>query len=176
MMYNVAMRQVMDETVIRRALVRIAHEIVEQNKKMSSIVLIGVNNKGEYLAKLLCEQLKLIEGKSISWCGFDTTYFRDDVDARNLSPDTLLVNVVNKTVILVDDMLSTGRTARAAIDGVMHFGRPKAIQLVALIDCGKRELPIRADYVGKNIPVAIGEKVVIKLQTKDNSDGVYIKG
>jgi len=165
----------MDKPSIKRAITKVAYEIIEQNQNVKDLVLVGVNNKGGYLAGQLSDCIKASCGKVIPWCGFDITYFRDDVDSRNLSPDTLLVSVINKTVIIVDDLLNSGRTTRAAIDGIMYYGRPKAIQLAVLIDCGHRELPIRPDFVGKHIPVAKNEKAIVKLEQKDDNDGVFLK-
>lgn len=170
----------MDNMALNRALMRISHEISEKNKGISDIVLVGIKRRGECLAKILQQNLLQIEGITVPCSSLDISYYRDDLEkiAENpiLNHDLLSVSVANKTVVLVDDVIYTGRTARAAIEAIFSFGRPKAIQLAVLIDRGHRELPIRPDYVGKNIPTSHSEKVEVRLTEYDGETGVYLMG
>lgn len=168
------MKQIMDERAIKRCLHRISKDIINRNSKCEDLVLIGIKTKGVNIAERLADYISSYIGRNIPWCGFDVTYYRDDVDTRNLRPSSLVVSVVNKTVVLIDDVISSGRTIRAAIDGIMANGRPKEIQLVVLIDKGLRKLPIQPDYVGRNIPTSKGDRIIIKLAYYDNSEGVYL--
>ncbi len=168
------MKQLMDDVALNRAITRISHEIIEKNKGVDNIVLVGIKTRGEFLAKRVADNLLKFEGVEVANCGFDISYYRDDIDNSNLSADILSVEVVGKTVILVDDVMYKGRTIRAAIDGVMHNGRPNSIQLAVVVDRGHRELPIRADYVGKNIPTSESERVVVKVSEIDDCEGVFI--
>ncbi|KMY53553.1 bifunctional pyrimidine regulatory protein PyrR uracil phosphoribosyltransferase [Bacillus sp. FJAT-27231] len=171
---------VMDEQAIRRALTRIAHEILERNKGIENCVLIGIKTRGIYLAQRLAERIKQIEGQEIPVGELDITLYRDDLSVKTESNDPevkgsdIPVNITNKVVILVDDVLYTGRTVRAALDAVMDIGRPSHIQMAVLIDRGHRELPIRADYIGKNIPSASSERIVVELEEVDDTDRVTI--
>ncbi|KAB7707989.1 bifunctional pyr operon transcriptional regulator/uracil phosphoribosyltransferase PyrR [Bacillus aerolatus] len=171
---------VMDEQAIRRALTRIAHEILEKNKGIENCVLVGIKTRGIYLAKRLAERIKQIEGQDIPVGDLDITLYRDDLSVKteNSDPEVkgsdIPVDITNKIVILVDDVLFTGRTVRAAMDAVMDIGRPSHIQMAALVDRGHRELPIRADYIGKNIPSASSERIVVALQEVDAMDRVTI--
>lgn len=171
---------VLDDQAIRRALTRIAHEIIEKNKGIENIVLVGIRTRGIYLANRLAERINQIEGKRIPVGDLDITLYRDDltkktVDSEPLVKGTHIENEIhNKKVILIDDVLYTGRTVRAALDAIIDIGRPSSIQLAVLVDRGHRELPIRADYVGKNIPTSSSEKIVVELKEVDQIDQVSI--
>ncbi|WP_078413409.1 bifunctional pyr operon transcriptional regulator/uracil phosphoribosyltransferase PyrR [Priestia abyssalis] len=171
---------VLDEQAVRRALTRIAHEIIERNKGIENCVLVGIKTRGIYLAKRLAERIEQIEGKSIAVGELDITLYRDDLTKVTNNEEPLVkgsdipVDINNKKVILVDDVLYTGRTVRAALDALMDIGRPGQIQLAVLVDRGHRELPVRADYVGKNIPTASSEKIVVQLAEVDKTDQVSI--
>ncbi|SFA46441.1 pyrimidine operon attenuation protein / uracil phosphoribosyltransferase [Parageobacillus thermantarcticus] len=171
---------VMDEQAIRRALTRIAHEIIERNKGVDDCVLIGIKTRGIYLAQRLAERIEQIEGKAIPVGELDITLYRDDLTVKTIDREPLVkgtnvpFDVTNKKVILTDDVLFTGRTVRAAMDAVMDLGRPAQIQLAVLVDRGHRELPIRADFVGKNIPTSSSELIVVELTEVDELDQVSI--
>ncbi|RSK53162.1 bifunctional pyr operon transcriptional regulator/uracil phosphoribosyltransferase PyrR [Bacillus canaveralius] len=171
---------VLDEQAIRRALTRIAHEIIEKNKGISDCILIGIKTRGIYIAKRLAERIEQIEGMAIAVGELDITLYRDDLTKKTADLEPLVkgshipVDITNKKVILVDDVLYTGRTVRAAMDALIDIGRPAAVQLAVLVDRGHRELPIRADYVGKNIPTASSEKIVVELKEVDQEDQVSI--
>lgn len=171
---------VLDEQAVRRALTRIAHEIIERNKGIENCVLVGIKTRGIYLAKRLAERIEQIEGKPIAVGELDITLYRDDLTKVTNNEEPLVkgsdipVDINNKKVILVDDVLYTGRTVRAALDALMDIGRPGQIQLAVLVDRGHRELPVRADYVGKNIPTASSEKIVVQLVEVDKTDQVSI--
>lgn len=169
---------ILDEQAIRRALTRISHEIVERNKGGDNLVLVGIKTRGVPLAKILQQNIKRIEDVDVPTGELDITLYRDDLKEKSLDPELLSahinVDITNKTVILVDDVLYTGRTVRAAMDAVMDIARPAQIQLAVLIDRGHRELPIRADYVGKNIPTSMRESIVVKLNETDNKNEVSI--
>ncbi|HWO77883.1 MAG TPA: bifunctional pyr operon transcriptional regulator/uracil phosphoribosyltransferase PyrR [Bacillus sp. (in: firmicutes)] len=172
--------QVMDAQAINRALTRIAHEIIEKNKGIDDCVLIGIKTRGIYLANRLAQKINHIEGKLIPVGELDITLYRDDLSEKTANHEPLVkgsdipVNIHQKKVILVDDVLYTGRTSRAALDALVDQGRPAIIQLAVLVDRGHRELPIRADYVGKNVPTSKSEKIVVKLNEVDNIDQVSI--
>lgn len=171
---------ILDEQAISRALTRIAHEIIERNKGIEECILVGIKTRGTFLAQRLAERITKIEGKPIKTGELDITLYRDDLSIKSASNEPLVQqvdithDVTNKKVILVDDVLFTGRTVRAAMDAVMDIGRPSQIQLAVLIDRGHRELPIRADYVGKNIPTSSSEKIVVKVTETDKIDAVTI--
>ncbi|EIJ81568.1 bifunctional pyrimidine regulatory protein PyrR uracil phosphoribosyltransferase [Bacillus methanolicus PB1] len=171
---------VLDGQAIRRALTRIAHEIIEKNKGVDNCVLVGIRTRGIYIAKRLGERITQIEGMDIPVGELDITLYRDDLTTRTVDRQPLVkgsdipVNITDKKVILVDDVLYTGRTVRAAMDALIDIGRPAAIQLAVLVDRGHRELPIRADYVGKNIPTSSSEKIVVELVESDKIDQVSI--
>ncbi|MCL6616423.1 bifunctional pyr operon transcriptional regulator/uracil phosphoribosyltransferase PyrR [Anoxybacillus ayderensis] len=171
---------VLDEQAIRRALTRIAHEIIERNKGIDDCVLVGIKTRGIYLAKRLAERIEQIEGTSIPVGELDITLYRDDLTVKTEDREPLVkgtdvpFSVTNQKVILVDDVLFTGRTVRAAMDAVMDLGRPAQIQLAVLVDRGHRELPIRADFVGKNIPTSSAEMIVVELKEVDDIDQVSI--
>ena len=170
--------QLMDEKAMARAITRISHEIIEKNKGIEDLVLVGVKTRGIPLAKR--EQLKIeqIEGKLLPVGDIDISRYRDDISERrvegNLSDDNTYFDIDKKTVVLIDDVLYTGRTVRAALDYIIDNGRPKAIQLAVLVDRGHRELPIRADYVGKNVPTSKNEFISVKLSEIDGEDSVTI--
>ena len=169
---------VLDAKTIQRALVRIAHEIVEKNKGAENMAVIGIQNRGAYLAERLAKLIEQIEGVEIPLGLMDITLYRDDVQTKLDQPlvqkTDILFDVVDKTIILVDDVLYTGRTVRAALDQIIDFGRPRSIQFAVLIDRGHRELPIRADYVGKNIPTAKDDRVKLKIKEVDGEDSVSV--
>ena len=169
---------VMDAKTIERALIRIAHEIVEKNKGAENMAVIGIKNRGEYLAQRVAKLIEKIEKVQIPVGLMDITLYRDDVQTKLEQPlvqkTEILFDVVEKVIILVDDVLFTGRTIRAALDQIIDFGRPECIQLAVLVDRGHRELPIRADYVGKNIPTSKEERVKVKIKEVDGEDSVSI--
>lgn len=170
--------EIMDENGMLRAITRISHEIIEKNKGVDDIVLIGIQRRGVPLAKMIRNKIKEVEGKTVPVGILDITFYRDDLSMLSEHPiingTEINFSIVNKKVILVDDVLYTGRTVRAAIDAVMDIGRPKVIQLAILIDRGHRELPIRADYVGKNVPTSKNELVSVKLFDIDKVNVVTI--
>ena len=170
--------EIMDESGIMRAVTRIAHEIIERNKGIQNVALIGIQRRGVPLAKLIAAQIRDVEGKEVPVGILDITFYRDDLSMLAEHP---VVNgteinfpVKGKIIVLVDDVIYTGRTARAAIDAVMDIGRPKMIQLAILVDRGHRELPIRPDYVGKNVPTSKAEVVNVKLYDIDKVNVVTI--
>ena len=166
------------EKAIKRSLIRISHEIIERNKGVENIVLIGVQRRGYPLAQRIADEIMSIEGVPVPVGSLDITFYRDDLmrfeESTNGKSINLGVDVQNKKVILVDDVLYTCRTVRAAMDAVIDAGRPKGIQLAVLIDRGHKELPIRADYVGKNIPTSREEKIAVHIVEVDNEDSVKI--
>ena len=170
--------KIMDETAINRALVRITHEIIERNQGVSQVILLGVKRRGEPLAEILYKNIEKFEGVSVPTGSIDITLHRDDLseeEKENLDSGCHFpCEIKDKTVIIVDDVMFTGRTARAAMEAVFKSGRPKAVQLAVLIDRGHRELPIRPDYVGKNVPTSKLEKVSVKLTKLDGETAVYI--
>ncbi|WP_138493200.1 bifunctional pyr operon transcriptional regulator/uracil phosphoribosyltransferase PyrR [Paenibacillus pinistramenti] len=171
-------RIIMDETAIRRALTRIAHEILEKNKGIEGCVLVGIVSRGVHLAQRLAARLEEIEGIAVPWGELDVTPYRDDRQSES-KPDSAGVlledlDVQGKKVILVDDVLFTGRTIRAAMDAIMDRGRPESIQLAVLADRGHRELPIRPDYVGKNVPTSREEEIEVLLNERDEADLVRL--
>jgi pyrimidine operon attenuation protein/uracil phosphoribosyltransferase len=169
---------VMDAKTIQRALVRIAHEIVEKNKGAENMAVIGIQNRGAYLAERVAKLIEQIEGVEVPLGLMDITLYRDDVQTKLDQPvvqkTDILFDVVDKTIILVDDVLYTGRTVRAALDQIIDFGRPRSIQFAVLVDRGHRELPIRADYVGKNIPTAKDDRVKLNIKEVDGEDSVSV--
>ena len=171
----------MDEKAIERALLRISHEIVEKNKGVAGIVLVGIKRRGVPLAERIKENIKNFEGVDVPVSSVDITLYRDDLEEDYDSPfirnSEVSVPIKDQRVILVDDVLYTGRTVRAALDAVTSNGRPKSIQLAVLIDRGHRELPIRADYVGKNVPTSKEEMIKVMLMEIDgrNTVDIYTK-
>lgn len=168
---------VMDEDEIERILVRMAHQILEQNKGCENLALVGILTRGDILARKLADIIYNIEGVRVPVGSLDISFYRDDASISNLPQlhgTDILFNIDNKTIVLVDDVLFTGRTIRAALDALMDFGRPARIQLAILIDRGHRELPIRADFVGKNIPSSLNENVRLRLKDIDGYSCVTI--
>ncbi|NGP44321.1 bifunctional pyr operon transcriptional regulator/uracil phosphoribosyltransferase PyrR [Bacillaceae bacterium SIJ1] len=171
---------VLDEKAIQRALTRIAHEIIERNKGVQSLVLIGIKTRGVYMVTRLADRIEKIEGIRPPVGEVDITMYRDDlsIKADNLEPKLkgtdIDTEINDKTVVLVDDVLYTGRTVRAAMDAIMDQGRPQYIQLAVLVDRGHRELPIRPDYIGKNIPTSNQEQIHVQLTEIDSLDQVSI--
>ena len=170
--------QIMDESAIRRALMRLSHEIVEKNKGAKNLVFVGIRRRGEPLSRLLRDNILGIEGVSVPCGSIDIKFYRDDLSILAESPEvakpSLPFDVTGRDVVLVDDVLYTGRTARAAIEAIFACGRPKTIQLAILVDRGHRELPIRADFVGKNLPTARTELVEVRVPEFDGETGVYL--
>ncbi|WP_275587810.1 bifunctional pyr operon transcriptional regulator/uracil phosphoribosyltransferase PyrR [Sporolactobacillus spathodeae] len=175
---NLDAKKIMDEKAVARALTRLAHEIIERNEGVESVVLIGIKTRGIYLADRLAQRIHNIEKRSVTVGELDITLYRDDLRQKKEDPEILgsdiPVSIEGKTVILCDDVLYTGRTARAAMDALMDIGRPQRIQLAVLVDRGHRELPIRPDYVGKNIPTAKNELISVRLDEADGEDSVLI--
>lgn len=171
-------KHILNADEMNRAIARIAHEILEKNKGSQDLVLIGIRTGGAFLAKRFQQKLKEIEGKEIPIGLLDITMYRDDLSEVGAQPDMKVTEIsfdVNgKKVILVDDVLFTGRTIRCALDAVIDFGRPESIQLAVLVDRGHRELPIKPDYIGKNIPTSKKEEVVVKFQEQDGADEVVV--
>lgn len=165
--------EIMDEAAIRRSLVRIAHEIIEKNKGTDNIALVGIKSRGVPLAKLIAENIEKIEGKNIFVGELDIKHYRDDLtevqELPEASPLDTIFDVTGKDIILVDDVLFTGRTVRAAIEAIFSIGRPSSIQLAILVDRGHRELPFRADYVGKNVPTSTSELISVQVPDYDKS-------
>jgi len=170
--------KIIDEIGMERTITRLAHEIVEKNKGAGNIVILGMRTRGEFLADRVHKKLEKIDRNNIPLGVLDVTLYRDDFRTRLKQPEVSVsdftFDISDKDVVLVDDVLYTGRTVRAALDAVMDLGRPKTIQLCVLVDRGHRELPIKADYVGKNIPTSINEEVKVKLAEIDNEDAVYL--
>jgi len=168
----------MDEAAVGRALVRITHEIIEKNKGCDNLCLIGIRRRGVPLAEILRENLFHVEGAEIPMGALDITMYRDDLTERTELPvvgaEAPGIEIQGKTVILVDDVIYTGRTVRAAIDALFRHGRPAAVQLAVLVDRGHRELPIRPDYVGKNVPTAKDEIIDVHVTEIDGDTGVYL--
>ena len=168
----------MDDKAIGRAITRISHEIIERNKGIEDIVLVGVKTRGVPIANRICKKIEQIEGTKISTGQIDITLYRDDLSQVDKDPvlngSNIDFDINNKIVVLVDDVLYTGRTVRSALDAIMDIGRPKSIQLAVLVDRGHRELPIRADYVGKNVPTSKTEIIAVNLSEIDSEDSVTI--
>src|SRR5690349_10416773 len=172
---------VMDADRIARTLTRIAHEIVERNKGVEDLALIGVRTRGVHIARRLARSLKEITGDSVPTGALDITLYRDDLMRHAVGPQPVIrrteipFSIDNRRILLVDDVLYTGRTTRAALDALIDFGRPRAIQLIVLVDRGHRELPIKADYVGKNLPTSLTQSVQVRLEEIDGRDEVEIQ-
>ncbi|MEQ8197981.1 MAG: bifunctional pyr operon transcriptional regulator/uracil phosphoribosyltransferase PyrR [Clostridiaceae bacterium] len=168
----------LDENAIRRSLLRISHEIIEKNKGVDDVVLIGIKRRGYPIAHRIAEQIKQIEGVDVPVGKVDITLYRDDLAEIGEVPEVykngIGIRIKDKKVIIVDDVLFTCRTVRAAIDAIIDYERPKSIQLAVLIDRGHKELPIRADYVGKNVPTSSSEIVAVKIKDIDKEDSVKI--
>ena len=169
-----ARKEIIDEITMKRAITRITYEIIERNKELDKLVLIGIKTRGVYLAKRIQERLQQLEGLEIPFGELDTRPFRDDKQTQEDTTE-IDIDITGKDVILVDDVLYTGRTIRAAIDGIVKLGRPARVQLAVLVDRGHRELPIRADYVGKNIPTGRDEEIIVQMSEHDGNDSILIK-
>lgn len=168
---------IMDAKAINRATVRIAHEIIEKNKGTENIILIGIKTRGLPLSLKLAKRIEEIEGSKIPVFPLDITYYRDDYEKDDRAPvsvKSIDFDIKDKTVILVDDVLYTGRTVRAALDAIVDQGRPKNVELAVLIDRGHRELPIRADFIGKNVPTSRNERISVQLEEIDDISQVVI--
>jgi pyrimidine operon attenuation protein/uracil phosphoribosyltransferase len=172
--------KVMEPDDVRRALTRIAHEVLERDKGVSDVVLVGIADRGDDLARRLAHEIRRIEGAEIPVGVLDITFYRDDIGMRAEAPEVhetrIPFDVSGKTVVLVDDVLYTGRTIRSAMDALMDLGRPRKIQLAVLVDRGHRELPIRADFVGKNVPTSRADDVRVLIDEVDGEDGVVVEG
>jgi pyrimidine operon attenuation protein/uracil phosphoribosyltransferase len=172
---------VMDNDRMARTLTRIAHEIVERNRGIEQVALVGIRSRGEHLARRLANRLQEITGRSIPTGALDITLYRDDLMRQAIGPQPLVrrteipFSIDDRVILLVDDVLYTGRTIRAALDALIDFGRPRAIQLIAFVDRGHRELPIKADYVGKNLPTSRRESVQVRLEEVDGHDEVVVQ-
>ncbi len=161
---------------VSRVCRRLAHELIEANHGAQDLVLLGIQTRGVPLARRLAELIADIEGTAVPHGALDVTLYRDDLDSRGPKPLTstdVPVSIEGRTVVLVDDVLYTGRTIRAALDAISELGRPDRIRLVVLVDRGHRELPIRADHVGKNLPTAYGDRIQVRLSDVDGEEGVY---
>lgn len=176
------MPQVMDADRMSRALVRIAHEIVERNRGIDELALVGIRTRGVPLARRLARSLRDITGGDVPTGALDITLYRDDLMRQPVGPQPVVrrteitFSIDDRRILLVDDVLYTGRTIRAALDALIDFGRPLAIQLIVLVDRGHRELPIKADYVGKNLPTSLKQSVQVRLLEIDGIDEVVIEG
>jgi pyrimidine operon attenuation protein/uracil phosphoribosyltransferase len=170
--------QLMDEKAIGRAITRISHEIIERNKGIEDVVLVGIKTRGVPIADRIGKKIEQFEGTIVHTGEIDITLYRDDLNKIDMDPvvkgSNIEFSIDDKIVILVDDVLYTGRTVRSALDAIIDIGRPKAIQLAVLVDRGHRELPIRADYVGKNVPTSKDEIISVKLSETDSEDSVTI--
>lgn len=170
--------KVVDQDGLNRVITRIAHEILERNKGTQNLVLIGMRTRGEFLARRIFEKIKQIENIEIPLGILDVTLYRDDfrtsLKQPQVSVSDITFDINEKDVVLIDDVLYTGRTVRSALNALMDFGRPSSIQFFVLVDRGHRELPIRADYVGKNIPTASSEEIKVKMKEIDGEDAIYL--
>ena len=168
----------MDKEAIARTLLRLTHEILEKNHGTKDLVIVGIRNRGDCLARRIIQSIKKIENREIPLGVLDITLYRDDFRQLTESPvvgeTEISIDVTDKKVVLVDDVLYTGRTIRAAMDALIDFGRPALIQLAVLVDRGHRELPIKADYVGKNVPTHSGQEIQVLCEEVDNEDQVLI--
>ncbi len=168
----------LDQKGIERALMRIAHEIIEKNLSLESICLVGIKRRGVPMAERIQKNIEKIEGKKVPLGVLDITWYRDDLSKESVSPmlhaSSLPFDVTDKNIVLIDDVLYTGRTVRAGIEAIFSLGRPKSIALAILVDRGHRELPIRADFVGKNVPTSLKENIRVHFHEIDNEESVYI--
>jgi len=170
--------KVMDAAAVERTLTRLAHEILERNKGADTLVIVGIKTRGEFLARRLAGKIEAVEKLTLNIGSLDITLYRDDLLGKLEQPEMkgtdILFSLSGKNVILVDDVLYTGRTIRAALDELIDLGRPRTIQLAVLIDRGHRQLPIKADYVGKNVPTAVGESIRVHVREVDGEDEVLL--
>ena len=171
--------RLLDADDVRRAITRIAHEILERDKGAEGVVLVGIADRGDDLAARLAREIRRIEGTDVPVGALDITFYRDDIGLKAEAPEVhetrIPFDISGRTVVLVDDVLFTGRTIRAAMDALMDFGRPRRIQLAVLVDRGHRELPIRADFVGKNVPTAWDDDVRVTIVEVDGEDAVVVE-
>ena len=173
-------KQIWDELAMKRALTRITYEIIEHNKGTQDLVLVGIKTRGVYLAQRIHDRIKELEGVDVPLGELDITLYRDDRHDASLKQDPVInskqvgVEINDKNVVLIDDVIYTGRTIRAAMDALMDQGRPRTISVAALVDRGHRELPIKADFVGKNIPTSTDEQVAVKMKEIDKVDEVIL--
>lgn len=166
-------KEIVDSVTMKRAITRITYEIIERNKHLDQLVLAGIKTRGVYIAERIQERLQQLEGIEVPLALLDTKPFRDDVKVEEDTTE-VTVDITDREVILVDDVLYTGRTIRAAIDNLVSLGRPSRVSLAVLVDRGHRELPIRADYVGKNIPTSRAEEIIVKMTEVDGEDAVLL--
>ena len=170
--------KIMDEQDLDRTIARLTHEILEKNKGLENIVVIGMRTRGVYVAERIAKKLGEVENKDVPLGILDITLYRDDFRTALKQPKVQITNIPfsidNKNIVLVDDVLYTGRTVRAALDALMDFGRPASIQLAILVDRGHRELPIKADFIGKNVPTSYGEEIRVHMKEIDEDDGVFL--
>ncbi|GEP74915.1 bifunctional pyr operon transcriptional regulator/uracil phosphoribosyltransferase PyrR [Weissella thailandensis] len=168
-------KEIVDAMAMQRALTRITYEIIEKNKGVTNLAIVGIKTRGVFIGQRIADRLQQLEGASIPVIPLDITHYRDDDSERAGEKSSFNVDIDNKRIILVDDVLFTGRTIRAALDAIMDNGRPAAVNLAVLVDRGHRELPIRADFVGKNIPTATSEKIRVNMKEFDGQDGIEIR-
>ncbi|PID60325.1 MAG: bifunctional pyr operon transcriptional regulator/uracil phosphoribosyltransferase [Ignavibacteriae bacterium] len=170
--------KIIDDIGLNRTITRLAHEILEKNKGSENIILIGMRTRGEFLAKRIQSKIEKIDGMEPTLGILDATLYRDDFRTRLKQPEVsvtdITFDITEKDIILIDDVLYTGRTTRAALDAIMDLGRPGSIQFCALVDRGHREMPIKADFIGKNIPTSLNEEVKVKMLEIDDEDAVYL--
>ncbi|MDP7587301.1 MAG: bifunctional pyr operon transcriptional regulator/uracil phosphoribosyltransferase PyrR [SAR202 cluster bacterium] len=172
-------RQIMNREDVRRALARVAHEILEHNRGAEDLIIVGIHTRGVHIARRIAANLAESEGIDVPVATLDVSFYRDDLRVRDqtqtkVMPTDIPMGIQGKRLVLVDDVLYTGRTIRAAMDALVDFGRPEQIQLAILLDRGHRELPIRADYVGQNLPTALEERVKVRLMETDGTDEVAL--
>lgn len=166
-------KEILDGAALKRSMMRITYEIIERNKGVDNLILVGIQSRGAFLARMIANNILKLENKEIECISLDIKHWRDDLVEDYPLPDNQF-DTSAKKVILIDDVLFKGRTVRAAMDAIMHYGRPKEIQLAVLVDRGHRELPIRADYIGKNIPSALDEQIKVQVMDLDGVEGVYL--
>lgn len=166
-------KEILDSAAMQRSIMRITYEIIERNKGIDHLLIVGILTRGAAIAEMIQANILKLENKEVETIALDIKHWRDDLVEDYPLPLTSFSSE-GKKVILVDDVLFRGRTVRAAMDGIMHYGRPKEIQLAVLVDRGHRELPIRADYIGKNIPSSLNEAIKVKVESIDGENGVYL--
>jgi pyrimidine operon attenuation protein/uracil phosphoribosyltransferase len=169
-----AQKEVVDSVTMKRAITRMTYEIIERNKGIQDIVLVGIKTRGVFIANRIADRLKQIENIDVAVGELDTKPFRDDIEYSDEDSTVIPTDIKGKEIVLVDDVLYTGRTIRAALDALVKIGRPSKISLAVLVDRGHRELPIRADYVGKNIPTSSEEEIIVEMEELDGQDRILI--